>query len=81
MNRKCSSTGIDCHEDDRNCIERARENSLEVLCEDTEKRRLVYCPPDTGRAESRVVWLLLGVAGALALSGSLTAYFIFRKKA
>jgi hypothetical protein len=80
--RNCSSTGIACELDDRACAERARERSLEVKCEQqcTSSTRLVYCPPDTGRSDSKVVWVLLAVAVALAAVGSAVAWVVLRKK-
>lgn len=80
--RNCSSTGIACETDDRACAEKARERSLEVKCEQhcAKSTRLVYCPLDTGRADSKVVWLLLGVAVLLASVGSAVAYVVLRKK-
>jgi hypothetical protein len=80
--RNCSSTGIACETDDRACAERAREKSLEVKCEQhcTHSTRLVYCPPDTGRSDSKVVWILLVFAVLLASVGSAVAWLVLRKK-
>jgi hypothetical protein len=80
--RNCSSTGMACEPDDRACTERAREQSLEVKCEQqcTAGRRLVYCPPDTGRSDSKVVWILLALAATLAGGGSIVAWALLRKK-
>jgi hypothetical protein len=80
--RNCSSTGIACETDDRVCAEKAREQALEVKCEQhcTGSTRLVYCPPDTGRSDSKVVWILLAVAVVLASVGSAVAWVVLRKK-
>lgn len=80
--RNCSSTGIACETDDRECAERARVQSLEVKCEQHCARttRLVYCPPDTGRSDSKVVWILLALAVVLAVVGSAVAWVVLRKK-
>lgn len=80
--RNCSSTGLACEPDDRACVEKAREQSLEVKCEQhcTSSTRLVYCPPDTGRSDSKVVWILLALAVVLASVGSTVAWVVLRKK-
>ena len=80
--RNCSSTGIACETEDRECAERAREKSLEVKCEQhcTRSTRLIYCPPDTGRADSKIVWTLLALAVVLAAVGSAVAWVVLRKK-
>ena len=80
--RNCSSTGVACELDDRVCAEKAREQSLEVKCEQrcTKGTRLVYCPPDTGRSDSKVVWMLLALAVVLASCGSAVAWVVLRKK-
>jgi hypothetical protein len=81
--RNCSSTGLACEPDDRACAEKAREQSLEVKCEQhcTSSTRLVYCPLDTGRSDSKVVWILLALAVCLASVGSTLAWLVLRKKA
>ena len=80
--RNCSSTGVACELDDRACAEKARERSLEVKCEQpcAKGTRLVYCPPDTGRSDSKIVWILLALAVGLASFGSAVAWVVFRKK-
>jgi hypothetical protein len=80
--RNCSSTGLACEPDDRACTEKAREQSLEVKCEQhcTSSTRLVYCPPDTGRSDSKVVWILLALAVCLASVGTTVAWVLLRKK-
>lgn len=35
VNRNCSSTGVACRAEDRDCVNRARERDLEVKCEQT----------------------------------------------
>jgi len=71
-----------CEPSDRACTEVARSKDLEVRCEQTCEGgpQLVYCPPDTGRADSQVVWILLAVAILLAVGGSALFYFVLRKK-
>ena len=81
--RNCSSTGVACKPDDRVCTEDARSKNLEVKCEQacSDGKRLVYCPPDTGRGdESRAVWLLFSLAVFLAVFGSAVAWVVLRKK-
>lgn len=82
VNRNCSSTGVACDPDDRACTEKARADNLEVKCEQqcTSARRLVYCPPDTGRSDSKVVWILLSFAVLLALVGSTVLWVVLRKR-
>lgn len=82
VNRNCSSTGVACMPDDRACTERARSKDLEVKCEQEcdVGKRLVYCPPDTGRGDSSVVWLLLSVAVLLAVGGGGLSWLMLRKK-
>lgn len=82
VNRNCSSTGVACMPDDRACTEEARSKDLEVKCEQEcdVGKRLVYCPPDTGRGESGVVWLLLSVAVLLAVGGGGLFWLVLRKK-
>lgn len=80
--RNCSSTGVACELDDRACASSAREQSLEVKCEQrcTNGTRLVYCPPDTGRSDSKIVWILMTLAVVLASFGSAVAWVVLRKK-
>lgn len=83
VNRSCSNTGVACLPDDRDCTNGATARGLEVRCEqscDTGKR-FIYCPPDTASSESRFVWILLGMAGFLAVGGTTLAWFALRKKA
>jgi hypothetical protein len=81
--RHCSSTGVACDPADRACSEAARSRDLEVKCEQqcTDGQRLVYCPPDTGRSDPRIVWILLSVAVVLAVGGTTLAWVVLRKKA
>jgi hypothetical protein len=83
VNRNCSSTGVACLPDDRVCMENARADNLEVKCEQqcTSNKWLVYCPPDTGRSDSKIVWILLSFAVALATGGTTLAWVILKKKA
>lgn len=82
VNRNCSSTGIACRADDRSCTNDARAKDLEVKCEQqcSDGVRFVYCPLDTGRSDSRIVWLLLSLAVLLAISGSTVLWFVLRKR-
>jgi hypothetical protein len=82
VNRNCSSTGIACKPDDRACTDRARSSNLEVKCEQQcdDGTRFVYCPPDTGRADSGYVWIMLALAGVLAVGGTTLAWVVLRKK-
>ena len=72
-----------CDPSDRACIEVARSKDLEVRCEQPcsgGPARFVYCPADTGRADSGIVWILLGVAAVLAVGGSALFWVVLRKK-
>lgn len=82
INRNCSSTGMACKPDDRTCTEEARSKDLEVKCEQqcSDARRLIYCPPDTGRSDSKIVWVLLSMAVVLAVGGSTLLWIVLRKK-
>lgn len=83
VNRKCSSTGVACVSGDRACMNDATARGLEIFCEDKQPPavKLVYCPPDTGRADSKVIWLLLAAATFLAVGGSVVAWLALKKKA
>ena len=80
--RNCSSAGVACKEGDRSCAEEARSRDLEVKCEQEcdSGKQLIYCPPDTGRSDSKVVWLLLATAVAIAVAGGGLLWVILRKK-
>lgn len=81
--RNCSSTGMACETEDRSCATQARDKNLEVKCEqqcEQGKNKLVYCPPDTGRSDSNIVWFLLAAAGVLAVGGISGAWLLLRKK-
>jgi hypothetical protein len=81
--RVCSSTGMACDPADRACTELARSKDLEVRCEQQcsgGSARFVYCPANTGRADSGIVWILLAVAGLLAVGGSALFWVLLRKK-
>jgi hypothetical protein len=82
VNRNCSSTGIVCLPDDRACADRARSSNLEVKCEQRcdSGVRFVYCPPDTGRSDSKYVWVFLAFAVGLAAVGAPLAWLVLRKK-
>lgn len=83
VNRNCSSTGLLCDPDDRSCTSSATSKGLEVKCEQRceNATRYVYCPPDTGRSDSGFIWILLGLAGLLAVGGTGVAWSVLRKKA
>lgn len=81
VNRKCSSTGRVCDDSDRACNESARAENLEIICQTDEPPRFVYCPAETGRSDSKVVWLLLAVACAIATVGGTTLYRAIKKDA
>jgi hypothetical protein len=82
VNRNCSSTGVACRPDERECNDEARGKGLEIKCEQkcSDGPRLVHCPADTGRSDSRVVWILLSLAVVLAIGGSTVAWVVLRKK-
>lgn len=76
---KCSSTGIECGPNDSACKDRAREKGLEITCE-TKTGALVYCPPLTGHADSKAIWILLAAAVTLAVGGTAVAYRLLKKR-
>ena len=82
VNRSCSSTGVVCAPDDRECTNGATARGLEVKCEQScnTGKRFVYCPPDTGHSESRFVWVLLALAGFFAAFGTALAWLALKKK-
>lgn len=41
---------------------------------------MVFCPPDTARSDSNVVWILLAAALLLAVIGGSIAWVVLRKK-
>ncbi|MBS2017764.1 MAG: hypothetical protein JST00_33105 [Deltaproteobacteria bacterium] len=77
--RRCSSTGLACRPDDRACTSEANNRGLQVICEDAEQT-MVFCPPDTARSDSNVVWILLAAALLLAVAGGSVAWVVLRKK-
>jgi len=83
VNRNCSSTGLLCDPADRACTSDATSKGLEVKCEQLceSGKRFVYCPPDTGRSDSSFIWILLALAGLLAVGGTGVAWTVLRKKA
>ncbi len=80
VERRCSSTGLACGADDRVCTNEASTRGLQVICEDASKKTMVWCPPDTARSDSNVVWILLLLAFVLAIGGSTIAWVVLRKK-
>jgi hypothetical protein len=83
VNRNCSSTGMACLPDDRECTGAAIEKGLEIKCEQQcpSGKRFVYCPADAGRGDSSFVWVLLALSGLLAVGGGAVAWTMLRKKA
>lgn len=79
---RCSSAGIECIAGDRNCEEQARASGLEVICEKGSgaAKSFVYCPPDSAQRDSRVMWIMLGAAVAVAVVGGAILFFAIRKK-
>jgi hypothetical protein len=73
---------VACGTDDRKCADEARTKSLEIKCEQkcSDGIRLVYCPADTGRSDSKIVWILLSIAVVLAVTGTSVAWLARRKK-
>lgn len=80
-NRRCSATGLACEVEDRACNNEAASRGLQVICEDAQKRTMVWCPPDTARSDSPLMWVLLAFAMLLAVGGSIAAWLVLRKKA
>lgn len=82
INRNCSSTGVACAPDDRECTNGATAKGLEVKCEQTCEagKKFIYCPADAGRGDSSFVWILLAASGVLAVGGGAVAYNALRKK-
>lgn len=81
--RACSSTGMACDPADRACTELARSKDLQVRCEQKctgGPTRFVYCPVGAGQEDSGIVWILLGIAGLLAVGGSVLFWLLLRKK-
>ena len=79
VTRRCSSTGLACRPDDRACTNEASSRGLQVICEDAQKT-MIFCPPDTARSDSNIVWILLAAAFVLAIGGSTIAWVVLRKK-
>jgi hypothetical protein len=71
-----------CAPGDRACTELARSKDLEVRCEQSCEggQQLVYCPPDTGRADSGIVWILLAAAFLLAIGGGALFWVVVLRK-
>ena len=82
INRNCSSTGVACAPDDRECNSGATAKGLEVKCEQTCEagKKFIYCPADAGRGDSSFVWILLAASGLLAVGGGSVAYLALKKK-
>ncbi len=82
INRNCSSTGVACAPDDRECNSGATAQGLELKCEQSCEagKKFIYCPADAGRGDSSFVWILLALSGVLAVGGGGFAYAVLRKK-
>lgn len=83
VNRNCSSTGVACDPGDRACTNGATSKGLEVKCEQScdSGKMFIYCPPEAGRSDSGFVWVLLALAGALAVGGTGVAWMVLKKEA
>lgn len=78
VERRCSSAGKLCSAEDRECQSAAVAGGLEITCERSEPSAYLYCPPGASSRDGSVVWLLLAVALAIAIGGSIAAYFLLR---
>jgi hypothetical protein len=78
VERRCSSAGKLCRDDDRVCRDDAVSHRLEVACEIVEPRAYVFCPAGAEQRDSNVVWILLAVAIFIAAIGGSILYFIVR---
>jgi len=79
VERKCSSVGRSCAVEDRDCQSAAIRDGLEITCEHLEPRGYVYCPPGGQQRDSSVVWILLVVAMAIAVTGGVVSWLVIRK--
>ena len=83
VERRCTGHGFTCASLDRGCVERARQDGLEVACErpaDEGGTLFVYCPSGQVARDSSVVWILLAVAIGIAIVGVLVFIALLRKK-
>ena len=80
LERRCSSAGALCSEDDRSCQNDATGHGLEIVCETAAPRSYVYCPPGAQQRDSPVVWVLLLVALIVAVIGGALAIIVFRRR-
>jgi hypothetical protein len=82
VEKKCSSTGLECVAGDRNCSDEARQKELEVTCERGAGpyRHFVYCPPNTARTDSKGMWIMLVAAVGVAIIGGGVLALAIRKK-
>jgi hypothetical protein len=78
--RRCSSAGIVCGVEDRDCQSGAIARGLEIACETVDPHTYLYCPPGAEQRDSPVVWLLLGVAVFVAMVGVTIGWLVFGRK-
>ena len=78
VHKHCSSTGMACNLKDSACTNKAREKGLEIFCEG--EFEAVYCPPITGHADSKAIWVLLAAAVTLGVGGTAVAWRLLRKR-
>lgn len=78
VERRCSSVGKLCSEEDRSCQSDAVASGLEISCELSDPHAYLYCPPGASSRDASAVWLLLTVALAIAVGGGVAAYFLLR---
>jgi hypothetical protein len=81
VEENCSSVGRACNADDRSCTNGATANGLEIVCERraADAVQYVYCPPGATQRDSGVVWILLVVAFAIAIVGTVVGYVVLRR--
>jgi hypothetical protein len=80
LERRCSSAGVVCPADDRSCQNDATAHGLEIVCETTEPKSYLYCPPGAEQRDSPVVWILLLVALVVAVVGGALAIIVLRRR-
>jgi len=81
--RKCSATGLACLSGDQKCEAEASSRGLQVVCDNVlgpDQKQFVWCPPVTEARDSKIVWVLLSVALALAIGGGVVVWSVLKKK-